>query len=130
MRDLLTDRETAKLLKIKINTLYKTVDFFDKYDDDEWNLIEGEHFEYVQRRGELQERRFAEEGVEALAKYLEGENEGFLSKVVESLTHRKRKRKQLLVSRRITQELIEGDGLVDAIGHLLFVDRKTSINIL
>ena len=130
MRDLLTDRETAKLLKIKITTLYKTVDFFDKYDDDEWDLIEGEHFEYVQRRGELQQRRFAEEGVEALAKYLEGENEGFLSKVVESLTHRKRKRKQLLVSRRITQELIEGEGLVDAIGHLLFVDRKTSINIL
>ena len=130
MRDLLTDRETAKLLKIKINTLYKTVDFFDKYDDDEWDLIEGEHFEYVQRRGELQERRFTEEGVEALAKYLEGENEGFLSKVLESLTHRKRKRKQLLVSRRITQELIEGEGLVDAIGHLLLVDRKTSINIL
>ena len=81
MRDLLTDRETAKLLKIKINTLYKMVDFFDKYDDDEWDLIEGEHFEYVQRRGERQERRFTEEGVEALAKYLEGENEGFLSKV-------------------------------------------------
>ena len=72
MRDLLTDRETAKLLKIKINTLYKTVDFFDKYDDDEWDLIEGEHFEYLQSRGVLQERRFTEEGVDALANYLEG----------------------------------------------------------
>ena len=48
MRDLLTDRETAKLLRIKINSLYKTVDFFDEFDDDEWDLIEGDHFEYVQ----------------------------------------------------------------------------------
>ena len=130
MRDLLTDRETAKLLRIKINSLYKTVDFFDEFDDDEWDLIEGEHFEYAQRHGELKERRFTEEGVEALAKYLEGDQEGLFSKVLESLTKRKRKRKQLLVSRRITQELIDGDGLVDAIGNLLFVDRKTSINIL
>ena len=130
MRDLLTDRETAKLLRIKINSLYKTVDFFDEFDDDEWDLIEGEHFEYVQRNGELKERRFTEEGVEALAKYLEGDQEGLFAKVLESLTKRKRKRKQLLVSRRITQELIDGDGLVDSVGHLLFVDRKTSINIL
>ena len=130
MRDLLTDRETAKLLRIKINSLYKTVDFFDEFDDDEWDLIEGEHFEYVQRHGELKERRFTEEGVEALAKYLEGDQQGLFSKVLESLTQRKRKRKQLLVSRRITQELIDGDGLVEAVGNLLFVDRKTSINIL
>ena len=84
MRDLLTDRETAKLLRVKINSLYKTVDFFDEFDDDEWDLIEGEHFEYVQRHGELKERRFTEEGVEALAKYLEGDQEGLFSKVLES----------------------------------------------
>lgn len=38
-RDLLTDRETAKVLGIKINTLYKTVDFFDLNNDDEWYLV-------------------------------------------------------------------------------------------
>ena len=46
-RDLLTDRETARILGKKINTLYKTVDFFDAHDDDEWDLVEGEHFEFV-----------------------------------------------------------------------------------
>ena len=54
MRELLTDKETAKILGIKINQLYDTVDFFDKYDDDPWDLIEGEHFELRQsefRRG-------------------------------------------------------------------------------
>jgi hypothetical protein len=50
----------------------KFVAVFDKYYDDEWDLIEGEHFEYLQSRGVLQERRFTEEGVDALANYLEG----------------------------------------------------------
>ena len=61
-----------------------------------------------------------------MAKYLEGDQEDLFSKVLESLT----KRNQLLVPRRITQEIIDGDGLVEAVGHLLFVDRKASINIL
>ena len=43
-RDLLTDRETARILGKKINTLYKTVDFFDSNDEDEWDLVEGEHY--------------------------------------------------------------------------------------
>ena len=41
MRELLTDRESAKILGIKISQLYDTVDFFDKYDDDPWDLVEG-----------------------------------------------------------------------------------------
>ena len=57
MRELLTDKETAKILGIKINQLYDTVDFFDKHDDDPWDLIEGEHFEFVQNTGDYQERR-------------------------------------------------------------------------
>ena len=47
MRDLLTDKETAKILGKRIDTLYKDIDFFDKYDDDEWELNEGEHFEFT-----------------------------------------------------------------------------------
>ena len=49
---------------------------------------------------------------------------------MEMLTHRKRKRKQMLVSRRITQELIEANGIVHTSGELLFVDRRTSIKVL
>ena len=72
MRELLTDRESAKILGIKINQLYDTVDFFDRYEDDPWDLVEGEHFEFIQSTGDYQERRFTEEGIEAIAKYLEG----------------------------------------------------------
>ena len=130
MRDLLTDKETAKILGIRISQLYDTVDYFDRYDDDPWELLEGEHFEFVQSAGEYQERRFTEEGVEAIAKYLEGETEGLLSQVIELLTHRKRKRKRMLVSRRITQELLETKGIVKVSGNYIFVNRQTSIKIL
>ena len=98
MRDLLTDRETAKILGKRIDTLYKTVDFFDRYDDDEWDLVEGENFEFVQKTGEIRERRFTEEGVEALARYFEAQMPGLLDGVLELLTHRRRKRKRMLVA--------------------------------
>ena len=64
MRDFLTDRETAKSLASAL-TPYNTVDFFDRYDDDEWDLVEGERFEFIQKSGTIRERRFTEEGVEA-----------------------------------------------------------------
>ena len=35
---------------------YDTRDFFDKYDDDLWDLVEGEHFEFVQSTGGLKSR--------------------------------------------------------------------------
>ena len=130
MRELLTDRETAKILGIKVSRLYETVDYFDRYDDDPWELIEGEHFEFVQRSGDYQERRFTEEGIEAIAKYLEGDKEGVIDRVMEMFTRRKRKRKQMLVSRRITQELIEASGIVHTSGDLLFIDKRTSIKVL
>ena len=130
MRDLLTDKEAAKILGIKINQLYAVVDYFDRFEDDPWDLLEGEHFEYVQSSGIYRERRFTEEGVEAIAKYLEGERDGVISRVFELLTNRKRKRKQMLVSRRITQELFESKGIVTTKGDLVFVDRRTSIKIL
>ena len=80
MRDLLTDKETAKILGKRIDRLYKDVDFFDKYDDDEWELNEGEHFEFVARTGVIKERRFYEEGVEALARYYEKDQSGIFGR--------------------------------------------------
>jgi hypothetical protein len=130
MRDLLTDRETAKILGKRIDTLYKTIDFFDADDKDEWELNEGEHFEFTTRSGEYRERRFYEEGVEALAEYFDRNTPGLIKLVAEALTHRRRRRKQMLVSRRITQELIEAGSLLEVRGELGFVSRKTCINIL
>ena len=45
---------------------------FDRYDDDPWDLIEGDQFlNSYQCTGEYQERRFTEEGMEAIGRYLE-----------------------------------------------------------
>ena len=63
MRELITDREYAKILGIRINHLYETVDFCDKYDDDPWYLMNGKHFEFVQSAGNYQERHYTEGGV-------------------------------------------------------------------
>lgn len=132
MRELLTDKETAKILQLIGGTrkLYKIVDFFDSDPEDEWELSEGEHFEYAEKSGEKRKRLFYEEGVEALAEYVDKDTPGIIKLVSEVLTHKRRRRKQRLVSRRITQELIESGSLVEMRGNLGFVKRKTCINIL
>ena len=48
----------------------------------------------------------------------------------ETLTRRRRRRKRMLVSRRITQDLIESGSLVDVRGDIGFVDHKTCIYVL
>ncbi len=135
MRDLLTDRETAKILGKRIDSLYKIVETFDANADDEWELVEGDHFEYsgppVAGANGRRPRRFSEEGVEALARYIEAhEKTGVLGWFRERLFKLKQKRKQLLVSRRITQEFIEAGGTLEIRGDLAFVSRKTTVGIL
>ena len=109
MRELLTDKETAKILHITTTSLYKTVDFFDSRDDDEWDLIERDHFEFVKGCDPaFRPRSFTEEGVEALAQYYEKEKKiSLLNSVLDALFQRRMRRKKMLVSRRITQEFIE-----------------------
>ncbi len=135
MRDLLTDKETAGILGKRITRLYKIVEAFDAKGDDEWELVESEHFEYsgpaVAGANGQRPRRFTEEGVEALARYIEAtEKTGLLGKIRERLFNVKQKRKQLLVSRRITQEFIEAGGTLEIRGDLAFVSRKTTVGIL
>ena len=132
MRELLTDKETAKILHKTTTSLYKTVDFFDSRDDDEWDLKEGEHFEFV-KGGDLayRPRRFTEEGVEALARYYEEKGKvSIIDSVLDALFQRRIRRKRMLVSRRITQEFIEAVPPPEIKGELAFVQRKTTINIL
>tara|TARA_Y100000746_G_C15446313_1_gene425149 strand:- start:9 stop:1049 length:1041 start_codon:yes stop_codon:yes gene_type:complete len=132
MRELLTDKETAKILHKTTTSLYKTVDFFDSRDDDEWDLKEGEHFEFV-KGGDFayRPRRFTEEGVEALARYYEEKGKvSIIDSVLDALFQRRIRRKRMLVSRRITQEFIEAVPPPEIKGELAFVQRKTTINIL
>ena len=134
MRDFLTDQETAKLLGKRIDQLYLIVDAFDAKPDDEWDLNEGEHFVYVSAAVDpygRRKRRFTEEGVEALAHYLEAtEARGFLKKILDRLTNWKMRRKQLLVSRRITQEFLTVSDALVFCSSRAFVPKKTAVAIL
>ncbi|MEB3335183.1 MAG: hypothetical protein VKP70_09375 [Cyanobacteriota bacterium] len=134
MRDFLTDQDTAKLLGKRIDQLYTIVDAFDANADDEWDLNEDEHFVYVSTAVDAygrRRRRFTEEGVEALAHYLEAtEARGFLKKILDRLTNWKMRRKQLLVSRRITQEFLTVSDALVFRGSRAFVPKKTTVAIL
>jgi len=67
-RDSLSDEEAAKRLGISKIKLCRICDFLDSDSEDEWKLIEGEHFEY--EPSQARKRRFYEEGLMAIDKYL------------------------------------------------------------
>ncbi|MEA5449815.1 hypothetical protein VB780_14625 [Leptolyngbya sp. CCNP1308] len=129
---LLSDQETASILRININKLYRVCDFFDRNVDDEWELVEGEHFEWV--RKDVKKRQFYEAGAVALAKHLqEVETQGFFAslvdEVVEAFTHRRKRIRRHLVRRQVS---IEFSNLDDAslTPDLVFLERPKIIRIL
>ena len=129
---LIPDVETAKILNIKLKKLYYYCDRFDENSSDEWELIEGEHFEWLSK--DIRKRLFYENGAMAIAKYMQEkvqENRvlGFLDNVREALTNRRKKVRQQLVKRRIYSEFATLDDATVR-GELVFLGRKQIIKIL
>lgn len=123
---LLTDDETAIALKISKTKLYKICQKFDADLEDEWELNEGEHFEWI-TRGKI--RHFYEQGAVAIAKYLEvTEGSGILSRIIEFFTHRHQRIRRALVLRKISQETRSGSIII--LSNTLFFHRKSAISIL
>ena len=127
-RDAFSDKEAAKMLGIPVSKLYRICDFFDSDPDDAWDLIEGEFFEY--EPGQARKRRFYEEGVMAIAKYLE-ETEGgsFLARLKEFFTHHRARVTRALVQRRIIQVTQDRAGLVIR-GELVFLQQRSVVRVL
>ena len=132
-RDLLSHHEVAKILNKTTTKLTNTINFFDAHDDDEWELIEGEHFEFLIKSGpiHLRPRRFTEEAVAILARYYEEKGEiDFVNRVLDALLRRRLKRKKMLVSRKIVQQFVSSEVPLEIRGEFAFVNKKTTINIL
>lgn len=131
--DLLSDLETASILNITLQRLYDICSEFDKYPDDDWELNEGEHFEWKSKN--LETRLFYEEGAMAIAKYLQeietaGIVANFIDTVKELFTHRRKRTRKILVRRRIIHEF---QSLTDDIivqNNLVFLSRPRIIRIL
>jgi hypothetical protein len=127
-RDAFSDKEAAKMLGIPVSKLYRICDFFDSDPDDAWDLTEGEFFEF--EPGQARKRRFYEEGVMAIAKYLE-ETEGgsFLARLKEFFTHHRARVTRALVQRRIIQVTQDRAGLVIR-GDLVFLQQRSVVRVL
>jgi hypothetical protein len=127
-RDAFSDKEAARMLGIPVSKLYRICDFFDSDPDDAWDLTEGEFFEY--EPGQARKRRFYEEGVMAIAKYLE-ETEGgsFLARLKEFFTHHRARVTRALVQRRIIQVTQDRAGLVIR-GELVFLQQRSVVRVL
>jgi hypothetical protein len=135
--ELMSAEETAEILGITLNRLYKICNIFDKRDDDEWELNEGEHFEWLSKG--VGTRRFYESGAMAIAKYIQEKDTAspiahFVDMVIERITHRRERTRRLLVRRRIILETKDNTGVLLAshpkYGDLVFLERSKVIRIL
>lgn len=127
-RDSFSDKEAARTLGISLKRLYAICDYFDEHDDDAWDLIEGESFEY--EPGQAGKRRFYEEGMMEIAKYLE-ETEGgsFLAKLREFFTHHRERVRRTLVRRRMVQVTQDRRNIVIR-GDLIFLEQRSVVRVL
>jgi AraC-like DNA-binding protein len=127
-RDAFSDKEAAKMLGIPVGKLYRICDFFDSNSDDAWDLTEGDFFEY--EPGQARKRRFYEEGVMAIANYLEEtEGGGFLARLKEFFTHHRARVTRALVQRRIIQVTQDRSDLVIR-GDLVFLQQRSVVRVL
>jgi hypothetical protein len=127
-RDAFSFQETARILGITAKKLNSICDFFDANPNDEWELIEGEFFEY--EPGQARSRRFYEEGVMALAKYLEEKEGGsILAKIHEFFTHHRARVTRTLVKRRIIQ-ITQDRSAIQIRGDLVFLEQRSVVRVL
>lgn len=127
-RDSFSFQETAKILGITAKKLKRICDFFDAHANDEWELVEGEFFDY--EPGQARSRRFYEEGVMAIAKYLEEKEGGsFLSKIREFFTHHRARVTRTLVRRRIIQAT-QDRSTIQIRGSLVFLGQRSVMTVL
>jgi hypothetical protein len=130
--NLISDEEAAQILGITTKKLYKVCNFFDIHSNDEWELFENEHFEWLSPK--YKTRRFYEEGIMAIAKYLQEQQASnpftnIIDGVIEKLTNRRKKVRHALVKRRVVSLLQKEDDAV-LVGNLVFIERKKVIDLL
>lgn len=94
------EKDLAKSLGITPERLDEVIAFFDSDPNDEWDLVEGDHYLYLDKK--WQHRIFSEQGAFAVAKYLDTiENKNVISILVVFFTRRKEKTKKALVQNKI-----------------------------
>lgn len=98
------DQELSKNLGISYQRLDEVVAFFDSDPDDEWDLVEGEDYEYVNRTKAI--RKFSPRGALKIASYLDHhESRGLFYKIKEFVTRHDRRLRNSFAKKIIVEEL-------------------------
>ncbi|MEM9568540.1 MAG: hypothetical protein AAF974_09560, partial [Cyanobacteria bacterium P01_E01_bin.34] len=95
----ISSQELSNALEVTQDKLYEICDIFDSDPSDNWELIEGEHFEW-QTCGS---RRFSPEGAVEICKYLEENQEAtpYLRRFKRWIFRRDKRLKGLMVQKRV-----------------------------
>ncbi len=105
------DYELAAALEITLERVYEICQEFDKDPNDDWNLVEGEHF--VWSRKAIRQRRFSPEGAYAICKYInEHEGRRLFRRFRRWLNRRDEKLKQLLVEKKFIEVTQDSNSFV------------------
>ena len=98
----LAEGDLAKSLEISRQKLDEIIQYFDADPNDEWELIEEDHFRFVNKN--LQERLFSLRGAHAIAEYIRANSQpSFWDNFVEFLTRHKQKIRESFVKGHIIQ---------------------------
>lgn len=104
----ITDKELAEALDITVDKLVDICEFFDSDPDDDWELLEGSHFEW----GPYGSRVFSPEGAIEICNYLEQNKDKrpLLKRWKRWLLQRDRKLKGLMIAKQIQEISSLGNG--------------------
>lgn len=96
------DTELAQALEISLERVYDICNIFDADPDDDWELIEQEHF--VWNNKHLKQRRFSPEGAFEICKYIDThEGKNILRSLRRWLMGKDKKIRSMLVAKRIIE---------------------------
>lgn len=124
----ITSEELAQALDITVDKLFDICDFFDKDPDDDWELIEGFHFQW----GSYQSRLFSAEGAVEICNYLEENKEErpVFKRWKRWILQRDKKLKRLMIAKRIQEISSLGDGQVIFQNSKAFLSPKACRGVL
>lgn len=96
------EAELAAALEIARQELDQIINFFDADPNDEWELIENNHFIYLNKS--LNERLFSEQGAYAIAAYMDAkEKKTIWQQLLEFITKHKAKIRNAFISQKIQE---------------------------
>lgn len=115
-------------LGITIERLDEVVHFFDSDPDDEWDLVEGEDYEFISRSE--QTRKFSPRGALKIASYLDQhENRSFFYKIKEFIT-RHDQRLRASFARKIIIEELSDDRKITRVNNTSMIHKQSLRRIL